>query len=52
MGLQDELDYIGQKLDQGGREIKTMAANFVENTGEAIKSGWNVINPMNWGWSD
>lgn len=52
LGLQDELDYIGQKLDQGGREIKTMAANFVENTGEAIKSGWNVINPMNWGWSD
>src|SRR5699024_1869136 len=44
-GLQDELDNIGGKLNQAGREVKEMATNFVENTGEAIKSGWNTINP-------
>jgi len=42
--------YIGQKLDQAGREVKEMATNFVENTCEAIKSGWRAINPTNWGW--
>ena len=51
-GIQDELDYIGQKLDQAGREVKELTTNFVENAGEAIKSSWDAINPINWGWGD
>jgi len=37
--------YIGQKLDQAGREVKKMATNLVENKVRILKSGWRAINP-------
>ncbi|MDE5415227.1 hypothetical protein N7Z68_17850, partial [Alkalihalobacillus sp. MEB203] len=46
LGLQGGLDAVGRKLDDIGESIGT----FTKGAGEAISSGLNAINPMNWGW--
>ncbi|WP_158591826.1 ribonuclease YeeF family protein [Oceanobacillus halophilus] len=50
LGLQDGLDYVGQKLDEFGNNVKETASDLVESAGEAIQSGLDAINPMNWSW--
>ncbi|WP_017798531.1 hypothetical protein [Oceanobacillus kimchii] len=51
LGLQDGLDYVGGKLDDFGNTVKDSFNDTVDKAGEAISSGLDAINPMNWGWS-
>uniref|UniRef100_UPI001E352DAC T7SS effector LXG polymorphic toxin n=1 Tax=Gracilibacillus suaedae TaxID=2820273 RepID=UPI001E352DAC len=46
LGLQDGLDYVGSKIDKA----KEAFDNSLERAGEAIQSGFDAMNPMNWGW--
>ena len=48
LGLQDGLDWVGEKIDKAWDGTKDIASNI----GEAIKSGLNAINPFKWGWGD
>ncbi|MYL40640.1 ribonuclease YeeF family protein [Virgibacillus salexigens] len=50
LGIQDGVDVVGQKLDEIGENVEEKIKDTVESAGEAIKSGLNIINPMNWGW--
>ena len=57
LGLQDGLDYVGQQLDKAGEAVADFASSTVDSVkesakdvGEAISSGIDSINPMNWGW--
>nr|CDQ31149.1 Bacillus transposase protein [Virgibacillus halodenitrificans] len=49
-GTQDTLDMVGEQLSNFNDTINESVSNVVSNAGEAIKSGLNAINPMNWGW--
>jgi hypothetical protein len=58
MGLQDGLDYVGNKIDDGFNyvgdklnDFGTNVSNTVDKTGEAIKSGIESLNPINWSWN-
>ncbi|WP_157065210.1 hypothetical protein [Amphibacillus sediminis] len=46
LGVQDGLDYVGQKLDDVGNWV----VDSVEGAGQAISKGIDAINPMNWAW--
>ncbi|PAD34278.1 LXG domain-containing protein [Terribacillus saccharophilus] len=61
-GIQDKMDYVGNKIEDGinytgeklgeiGGNIKESISDAANKTGEAIESGLNAINPMNWGWN-
>ncbi|PAF18964.1 LXG domain-containing protein [Terribacillus saccharophilus] len=56
LGLQDGLDYVGNKIDDGlsyvGDKLDDFGksvSNTVDEAGEAIKSGISALNPINWG---
>ncbi|MFJ6413340.1 hypothetical protein CHI12_06520 [Terribacillus saccharophilus] len=56
LGLQDGLDYVGGKIDQAWESTKDAAGDAIDSIaettkdiGEAISSGFDAINPMNWG---
>ncbi|MFP7476925.1 ribonuclease YeeF family protein [Terribacillus saccharophilus] len=58
LGLQDGLNYVGNKIDEGVdyvgdklNDFGTSVSNTVNKTGEAIKSGIESLNPINWGWN-
>ena len=50
LGIQDGLDAVGKQLDNFGSSIKDTYNDAVDKAGEAIESGLEAINPMNWGW--
>lgn len=46
LGLQDGLDWVGDKIDNVFESVIDMA----DNVGEAIMDGLDLVNPKNWGW--
>lgn len=57
LGLKDDLDYVGKKIDDGldyvGKRatefkgnVKKTVSNIVHHPGEAIKRGLDAINPF------
>jgi hypothetical protein len=66
LGIQDGLDTVGriiddigvgeaiqngiESLDKFGTTVKDKASEAATTVGEAIKSGIDTINPLNWGW--
>lgn len=46
LGIKDDLDYVGKKIDQGWNKAKKTVSNIVHHPGEAIKSGLNALNPF------
>lgn len=58
-GVQDKLDYVGEKIDNAWNSSVDAVSNTVDsikesadNVGEAIKDGVESLNPMNWGWNN
>ncbi|WP_375180222.1 hypothetical protein [Enterococcus rotai] len=57
LGVQDKLDWVGNKIDDGldwaGEKINdgfNYAKEKLEDAGEALNDLGDAINPMNWAW--